>query len=312
VPILRHSPCFFAFALLLSPALAAAQPAPVTSALVEQARTAYELGLRSIAEGRFHEAAVALERSSQLRPLPVVTYNLALAYRGLGRYVTAIDAFERYCLAPEPSVPRERLAAIREEVADLRRQLVNVRVRVTPADAAMVVDGRLVAALGPGEDLALDPGAHAFEWTAPGFRPERRELPASEASTRVSLEVLLTPIRDGRLVVEPTPSTASVTLDGRPLGTGRRELPLAPGEYWVEVSAPGFVRVRRAVQVGHAGVARLSIGLVREPNHWLLPLLIGTGAAAVGAVVAAVVVTRPDVPAPHRGTWGDVAEPAGL
>ncbi|MDB4929604.1 MAG: hypothetical protein JWM10_2088, partial [Myxococcaceae bacterium] len=309
-PILRRS-CI-ALALLGLAGAARAQTAPpVSAALVEQARAAYELGLRSIAEGRFHEAAVALERSNQLRPLPVVTYNLALAYRGLGRYVTAIAAFERYGLAPEPSVPPERLAAIREEVADLRRQLVTVRVRVTPPDAAMLVDGRPAAAPAPGEELALDPGAHAFEWTTPGFRPERRELPAAEASARVSLEVVLAPIRDGRLVVEPTPATASVTLDGRPLGAGRRELPLPPGEYWVEVSAPGFVPARRAVMVGHAGVARLAIGLVREPNHWLLPLLLGTGAAAVGAVITAVVVTRPEVPAPHRGTWGDVAEPAG-
>lgn len=241
----------------------------------------------------------------------MVVYNLALAYRGLGRYVTAIECFERYLLAPEPTVPPERLAAIRDEVADLRRQLVHVQVGVEPADAAMVVDGRPAAPLAPGEELVLDPGAHVIEWSAAGFRPARRDLPPGAAGARHSLEVRLVPLREGRLVVEPTPATASVSVDGRPLGAGRRELQLPPGEYWVEVSAGGHVSARRAVQVGHTGVARLAISLDRQPNRWLTPLLIGAGAATLGAVVTTVVLTRPDVPAPHRGNWGDVVEQAG-
>ncbi len=241
----------------------------------------------------------------------MVTYNLALAYRGLGRYVTAIDVFERYLLAPEPSVPQERLAAIRAEVADLRRQLVHVRVRVVPAAAEMVVDGRPAAPLAPGDDLVLDPGDHVIEWSAVGYHPTRRDLPSRTANTNLSLEVNLVPMREGRLVVEPTPATASVSVDGRPLGSGRRELQLPPGEYWVEVSAARHLSARRAVQVGHSGVARLSISLDREPNRWLAPLLVGVGAVTVGAVVTAVVLARPEVPAPHRGTWGDVIEPAG-
>lgn len=292
--------------LVAGPALAQTPPRAI-----DEARDAYERGLRSIAEGRFHEAASALETSSRLRSLPVVTYNLALAYRGLGRYVTAIECFDRYLLAPEPSVPTERLAAIREEVDHLRRQLVRVRVRVEPASAEMAVDGRPAGRLPPGEELVLDPGAHVIEWSAVGYRSERRDLPSNATNVSHSLEVNLVPIREGRLVVEPTPPTASVTVDGRPLGSGRRELPLPPGEYWVEVSAGGHISARRAVQVGATGVARLAISLDRQPNRWLTPLLIGAGVATAAAVVTTIVLAQPDVPAPHRGTWGDVVEQAG-
>jgi hypothetical protein len=253
---------------------------------------------------------VALERSHRLRPVPVVAYNLALAYRGLGRYVTAVEAFERYLRAPDPAAPAERLAAIHEELAELRAQLVRVSVSVTPRDAATAVDGRPLGVLPPGEELTLDPSPHVFEWTAPDHRPERRELPGAAGSS-LALDVRLEPLREGRLAVEPAPATASVSVDGRPLGAGRHELGLPPGEHWVELRAAGFVPARRAVRVGATGVVRLALSLDREPApRWVVPTVVGASAAGVGALVAVLVaVLRPTVPEPRRGSWDSVTGP---
>jgi hypothetical protein len=238
----------------------------------------------------------------------VVTYNLALAYRGLGRYVTAVEAFERYLRAPDPAAPAERLAAIREELAELRAQLVRVTLRVTPADAALTLDGRLLGAVPSGEAITLDPAPHVFAWTAPDHRPERREL-SGAAGASVALDVRLEPLREGRLAVEPTPSTASVSVDGRPLGAGRHELVTPPGEHWVEVRAAGFVPVRRAVRVGATGVVRLALSLDREPTPaWVMPTAIAGSAVGVGALIAVLVtVLKPTIPDPRRGSWDSVS-----
>ncbi|MBK8696994.1 MAG: PEGA domain-containing protein [Deltaproteobacteria bacterium] len=176
-------------------------------------------------------------------------------------------------------------------------QLVRVTVRVTP-EAVTTVDGRLLRAI-PGRAITLDP-TPVFAWTAPDHRPERRELPGVAGSS-VSLDVTLRPTR-GRLTVEPTPATAAVSVDGRPLGAGRHELALPPGEHWVEVRAAGFVPARRAVRVGATGVVRLSLSLEREPTPaWVLPTVIGASVAGLGTVVAVLVaVLRPTIPGPAR------------
>lgn len=278
----------------------------------DEARALYDLGLRHLAENRYHDAAVALERSNRLRPLPVVTYNLALAYRGMGRYVAAIEGFEQYLRHPDAGAPPERLAAMQEELTDLRRQLVHVTVHVLPREATLTLDGRAMGTLPPGETLTLDPGTHTFEWSAPDHRPERREMPG-EAGAMRSFDLRLEPMRDGRLSVEPTPATATVLIDGRPFGAGARELTMPPGEHWVELSAPGYLPVRRSVHVGGTGIARLTIALDREPTpRWILPTAIAGGVVAVaGAIVTAVLLSRPTIPDPQHGSWGDVHEPPG-
>lgn len=276
----------------------------------DPARLAYDEGLRSLAERRFHDAAVALERSARMRPLPVVTYNLALAYRGLGRYVAAIDAFEAYLRAPDAAAPPERLAAIREEVSDLRAQLVRVVARVDPPDAEVVVDGRAAGAVVADTGLTLDPGPHVLAWSATGHRTERREIPGV-AGSQVQLDVRLEPLREGRLVVDPTPATTRVTVDGRPMGTGPVSVALPPGEHWVELHADGRVSQRRPVQVGFTGTVRLAVALEAQPlPRWVVPTAIAGAVLVVGGIVAvALAVGLPTVPDPAHGSWGDVHEP---
>lgn len=283
--------------------MASAQP-------VDEARAAYEQGVAYLAESRFHDAAVALERSNRLRPLPVVTWNLAIAYRGLGRAVAAVEAFERYLIAPEPTAPPERLAAIRDELVELRRRVVRVTLTVTPPEATLVIDGRPQGVLSAGHALSLDPGPHVFEWSATDHRPLRREIAGAAGSSEVFNE-RLEPVQDGRLIVEPLPLTASVTLDGRPLGASRQELTLPPGEHWVELSAPGYVATRRAVRVGATGVVRLSLSLerVRLPG-WVLPVsVVGSALVVAGVGTLVYFVARPEVPAARVGTWDNVQEP---
>lgn len=293
-------------ALVLVQRAAYAQTPPSSP---DEARAAYEQGVGSLAEGRFHDAALALERSSRLRPLPVVTYNLALAYRGLGRYGDAVQAFERYLRSPEATASPERLSAIREELAELRRAVVRVSTSVQPPDASLTVDGRALAPLAAGESLALDPGTHVFEWTAVDHRSERRELACAPGAS-LTLDVRLVPLQEGRLAIDVTPPSASVWLDGRPLAVGALDGPSPPGEHHVELSAPGYVTARRTVRVGATGLVRLSVSLERTRTpSWVLPTALAGTAAVLGALAVGLYFgLRPTIPAPRVGTWDNVSE----
>lgn len=124
--------------------------------------------------GRAHDALLLFETSQRLAPYPVVTYNLGLCHRSLGRTADAVDAFERYLAAPEPDAAPELLATVRAEVGRLRALLAAVQLSVTPASARVTVDGRRPERAVT--DLLLSPGVHVIEAAAAGYRPERREV----------------------------------------------------------------------------------------------------------------------------------------
>ena len=294
----------------IAPRVARAQPAPPAAtplSAADEARTYYDLGLQHLAENRYQDAAVALERSQSLRALPVVTYNLALAYRALGRYVAAIEAFERYLRRPDAGATPERLTAIEQELGELRRSLVRVTARVDPTEATLQLDGRPTAPASG--ELVLDPGAHAFEWSADGYLRERREVQGTPGSVW-ALEVRLRPRQDGRLLIEPSVARARVFIDGRVVGTGRHEGPCATGEHVVEIQAPGHLPLRRTVRCGATGLVRVDATLTREPfAPWKIVTLVSAGVLLVaGVIVGTVLYQNSQVPAPYLGTWGSEQE----
>jgi tetratricopeptide (TPR) repeat protein len=92
------------------------------SSPVERARALYDLSATAYEAGRFQEAVDLLRHAYELTPKPVMLFNLARAYEGLGDSVNAIDAYEAYLKAEPKAADRgsieQRLATLRKEVAD--------------------------------------------------------------------------------------------------------------------------------------------------------------------------------------------------
>jgi tetratricopeptide (TPR) repeat protein len=109
-----------AFALaILAPAPARADEAqsPEQRALdlFDKSETAYQ-------NGRFAEAAMYLRGAYALKPDPVLLYNLARAYEGMGDLDRAVKAYQDF-LAAEPSA-KDR-ASIEMRVATLNKQIAD-------------------------------------------------------------------------------------------------------------------------------------------------------------------------------------------
>lgn len=288
-------------ALLWAGRSSAQTPAP------DEARATYEAGVAHLRDARYQEAALALERSYALRPVPVALYNLALAHRGLGRYRSAIELFDRYLRADTANIAPERLAAIRAEREDLVRALVEATIRVTPADATLRVDGA-EPARSPGF-LVLDPGAHLLEWSAPLHRPRREAITATPGS-RPAFDIALEPIREGRLQVESPAPNVAIELDGARVGVGRFDAEVPIGDHTLSLRAAGYRPAQRRVTVSPAGTVRVVITLEREgPPGWVIPTAVAGGAVVLGAVIAGVVVAmQPTVPALRTGSLDTIRE----
>lgn len=294
-------------AVLLSRSVCA-QPVPAPP--VDPARAAFEEGLQRLAERRYGDAADRLEDSLQQRPLPVTLYNLGLAYRGMRRYLLAIERFERYLAAPDLAAGPERLAAIRTELADLRAQLLVLDLSVTPAASAVFIDGSPIA-LGP-QPLQLDPGHHVLDVRFEGHRPVHREL-TYPPGAHERIEVALEPLRDGRLLVECASPQARIVVDQGAPYFGRAELGLPPGDHRVDVRLAAYQPYSRVVHIGYTGTVRIDVALAPIPQRslWRSPGVIVAGSVVVSAAAAlGLYFALRDVPEPHAGSWGTIEAPA--
>ncbi len=185
-----------AAALALTPSLAFSQHAAPDA----QARAAFERGIADVDAGRFANAVVAFEESYRLRPVAVVLYNLASTYTRMGRHQQAITTYERYLSEGGSRLPPDRVRSVRERIAELRRELPVVVLRIRPAPFTLTVDGRPQAVTG--DELTLDPGSHLLVATAPSHAPQQREVQLAPGG-RVTWEAELTA---ERAPIAPTPT----------------------------------------------------------------------------------------------------------
>ena len=188
-----------AAALALTPSLAFAQHAAPDA----QARAAFDRGIADVDAGRFANAVVAFEESYRLRPAAVVLYNLASAYTRMGRHQQAIATYERYLSEGGSRLPPDRVQSVRERIAELRRELPVVVLRIRPAPFTLTVDGRPQAVTG--DELTLDPGSHLLVATAPSHAPQQREVQLAPGG-RVTWDTELTAEGAPVVAVTPTPT----------------------------------------------------------------------------------------------------------
>lgn len=291
----------------LSQAQELVAPQRALSADEVAARALFQQAVGELEAGQFAEAAAHFEESLRRNPAPVAQFNLAFAYRGLGRYLDAADAVDRFLQNPG-NTPADRVEAARVELQRMRAAIAHVRVRAEPEGATVLIDAR------PGRlrdgVFDVDPGRRVIEVSRVGYRPERRELVLAQGATEelsVSLSVIDTA---GRLRIEPSVPDARVTIDGVFAGTGIVERPARMGAHQIEITAEGYLRFTRAVRVGGTGLVRVDATLQRprpNPWPWLGPTIgvLGVAAASVGGWFIYDACCRPTLdPTLPPDAWG--------
>lgn len=270
------------------------------------ARAAFTRGVEALEASRFADAAREFEESFRIVPMPVVQFNLAYAYRGLGRVRDAIASIESF-LANPGNTPADRVTAAQEELVTLRGLLVRVRIVRTPADSQLTLDGA-EATLTDGE-LVVDPGRHVLEVSRNGYHQIRREV-EWPAQTREQMNFVLELVDIApRLRIEPSVPNAVVVLDGTVMGRGLQEREIASGPHELRITAEGYVPFQRRIVVGRTGLHRVDAMLTQRRSNsalpWLIPTIVVGSAAVITGVSLAVYFSQPgEIPNPAN-QWGD-------
>ena len=141
--------------------------------------------------GRWSDACPKLEESQRVEPRMTTLYRLAECYEHVGRPASAWKAYtEAADVAGSAKDPAKRGAAL-ERAAALEPQVSWLTVSLDAADAAasVTLDGAALPAAQLGKPLALDPGDHAIDVTAPGRKPFHKVVTFTAIGARQPLVV---------------------------------------------------------------------------------------------------------------------------
>ncbi|MGH7272619.1 MAG: hypothetical protein ACREJ3_19490 [Polyangiaceae bacterium] len=250
------------------PAAAASPPAPADDTTTGEARALFTAATGFANRGDWSQALSAFERSEELRPHALTTYNIGFCERALGRIMRARKMLHK-ALAENAAhggaeLPDDFAASARTYLAELENRVARAVVRVSPADAAILVDGAPLergATGGPrpvlwedtrdpgaGEaapaatfELELDPGTHVFAASKAGSGDHvlTRTL---EAGSEVELTLTL-----------PSPAPPPSALGAQAPVVSSVAPP--PAEEGGHGAAPNRVPFYVAVGLGAAGLA---------------------------------------------------------
>jgi tetratricopeptide (TPR) repeat protein len=118
---------------------------PASADATSQALTLYRQGSEAYDEGRFEDAASLLLKAYSLHEEPVILFNLARVYEGMGDLPKALDAYRAY-LDRDPHASDR--GSIEQRVATLRKQIDERAAleRVRDEEHRLAEEARLAAA----------------------------------------------------------------------------------------------------------------------------------------------------------------------
>jgi hypothetical protein len=166
-PIKRSPLCAAALAACLTlfgPKDASAQDSAAA------AESLFQAGRQLVSAGKFNEACPKFEESYRLNPLPGTSLNLANCYKQVGKIASAWAQFKEAAFQARKSQQPDREALANQEVAALEPKVSKLQINAADTPGMIIRrDGKEVGRGALGIPVAVDPGPHTIEATAPGY-----------------------------------------------------------------------------------------------------------------------------------------------
>lgn len=283
-----------------------------------RARSEFVAATDHVKNARWGEALAAFERSAELRPHALTTFNIGACERALGRYTRARSTLVRALAANEGTGGRELAASFvadaKKWIEDIDRIVVHASIVLRPADASLLLDGAPLATPGGRATVVLDPGTHMFGLSRAGFASSvvtKTFAPADKPEIVLDLQSLPATLR-----IAADRAGSVVAVDDLDVGVAPVEVTRPAGTYAIVVRKPGFVTYQSRVKVGPGEQPSIQANLPEQTTPVTKKVWFWTAAAVVvaGAAVGTYFLTRPEPerPPPNGGALGWVVTiPAG-
>ena len=265
--MMNHSTFFACVALLALASPARAEPAATgdTASSKSEARRRFDRGLALYNQSDLNGALAEFTRAYKLTQHPVVLYNLALVHAGLGQAAEAVEALEKL-LAPGSTAELglERAERARQVYEEQLLRVGTLEVKSNVPSAQVQVDSLDVART-PAPPLRVTAGQHIVSLSAPQHEPRRLSVTVAGRASEV-LEIELPPLAQALAHLTATTPVPDVEVRANGELVGRTplssDLAFRPGSYELELSRPGYVPVRRRVQLDPGSVGHVDVNMV--------------------------------------------------
>ncbi len=148
----------------------------------------------------YERALERYQRAYDLVPKATIFYAIAGAEEKLGRYLDAVEHFQRVVSEVDDADLRERAS---ERIEQLLPRIASIALTVEPAGAEISVDRRLVGQAPLSRPIYLAPGNHVITITANGYTPYEANITVGTGDhEQRDVELVEVPIR----VMRPKPA----------------------------------------------------------------------------------------------------------
>lgn len=318
----------------------AALAAPGEDASIAEARSLFVRG-NELAKGtQWAQALAAFERSNELRPHPLTTFNVAICERALGNLLRARALFEEALASgvKDPSqFPASRVQDARGYLSEIDASVVHLEVHAQPEDALLAVDGRPLE-VAPGADvgeasksylagtakpgaparvpgsrfaMVVDPGTHVFRVVAKGYGDivlTKTFTPGQNDTLAIELARLPATVRVSSDVAE-----SIVTVNDADVGFAPVQVSRPAGAYRIVVRREGFETFTTKLALTPGQDLDLPAKLPKEhvpitKRWWFWGGVVGV--VAGGALLTYALTREEPAPEPYAGgTMGWVVTP---
>jgi hypothetical protein len=238
-----------------------AQARPQASAAQKQrARSLFFKGMRLFKKGRYKEAVRAFETSARLVEKAVVVFNLAMSYRAVSDYKQSISAFRRYLRLAGGQVGRKRKKLVEKMIRSMEPKLGRLVLDISPAQAAVLLDGRRLGTAGVKSTLEVNPGKHRLTVKKPGYRDHSQTVTVGSGKAQVvRVQLVAKRPQKGKLTLSATAANAMVRIDGKKPRPLPLSVTLPVGRHRFGVTAPGHRTETFAIEVVAGGRHRKKV-----------------------------------------------------
>lgn len=241
----------FVLALLALVLVLVLAPAPAAYAgdASQDSKAIFDEGVKRLEAKDYAGAVAAFERSLSLKESLPALFNLAVAYRGVGRYADAKQSLSKFISMLESAhAAEDALSRANALLEELKKKLARVRITLRgSADSVQLGSMQLPAATTQVVDI--DPGKYQVIARKEGYAPDTENVTAVEGELA---DIVLDPTKKplgAMLTVTAMPPDAKIMIDGAVVASGRFERALAAGAHRIEIVAADHKTESRDVMV---------------------------------------------------------------
>ncbi len=280
---------------LLAPSAASGAETPGSApTATARAKPHFDNGVSLYQDGNFAGALAEFEAAYRIKPGASSLQNVALCQKALFRYGEAAVTLQTLLAQHGSELDGAGRAKVQTAIDELLSLVGSIRLVVTPPDARVTIDGRLIEAK---DGMAqLNVGEHHIVAEAPGFARASRAVRIAGGQEGVLVELALRPVTGSVSITAKHPRDA-IAIDGIARAFGAWQGRLEPGRHYVQIYRPGHTTHEEAFVVAAGDERRF------EPP----PLTASTDpmAGAPGPL-------RPSGPPPQQRGWYALASLSAL